>query len=96
VFFTNSVAILAQVHDAQRGQRSFSVVLRIKVMPTESAYFREDEELMSRREHNRIVQTILASRGARPVSEPDRSEVWLQQERPEDPRRLPLSYPRSL
>ena len=83
MFFTDSVAILAQVHEAQRGRRSSSVVLRIKVMPTESAYFREDEELMSRREHNRIVQTILASRGARPVS-PDRSEVWLQQERPED------------
>ena len=31
-------------------------------MPTESV--RDDEELMSRREHNRIVQTILASRGA--------------------------------
>jgi hypothetical protein len=72
VFFTNSVAILAQVHDAQRGQRSFSVVLRIKVMPTESAYFREDEELMSRREHNRFVQTILASRGARPFSTEER------------------------
>ena len=74
MFFTNSVAILAQVHDAQRGRRSFSVVLRIKVMPTESAYLREDEELMSRREHNRIVQTILASRGARPVSTEERPE----------------------
>ena len=39
-------------------------------MPTESADFREDEELMSRREHNRIVQAILASRGARPESVP--------------------------
>ena len=52
--------------------------LRIKVMPTTESLvlLREDEELMSRREHNRIVQAILASRGARPVE---------TAERPEDP-----------
>ena len=66
------------MHDARRGRR-VNDARRIKVMPTAepSALLREDEELMSRREHNRIVQAILASRGARPVSEPA--------ERPEDP-----------
>jgi hypothetical protein len=48
-------------------------------MPTAepSALLSPDEEQLLRREHNRIVQAIIASRGARPDS--------VYPERPEDP-----------